>query len=68
MMFEYMQLISPGDNPFSFEFISRVVVLIFFGLILLGVGYKIKGMWGVAIALILGTLFFLYNNQGILKF
>jgi len=68
MMFEYMQLISPGDNPFSFEFISRVAVLIFFGLILLGVGYKIKGMWGAAIALILGTLFFLYNNQGILKF
>ena len=67
MMFEYMRLISPGDNPLSFDFISRVALLIFFGLILGGIGFKIKGMWGGAIALILGALFFFYN-QGLLKF
>jgi len=58
MMFEYMRLISPGDNPLSFGFISRVALLIFFGFILGGIGFKIKGIWGAAIAIILGALFF----------
>ena len=66
-MFEYMQLISPGDNPLSFEFVSRIALLIFFGIILAAVGFKIKGMWGSAIAIVLSTVFFLYN-QGVLKF
>ena len=67
IMFEYMQLISPGDNPLSFEFVSRIALLIFFGIILAAVGFKIKGMWGSAIAIVLRTVFFLYN-QGVLKF
>ena len=67
IMFEYMQLISPGDNPLSFEFVSRIALLIFFGVILATVGFKIKGMWGSAIAIVLGAVFFLYN-QGVLKF
>ena len=66
-MFEYMQLISPGDNLFSVDFITKVALLIFSGLILVAAGYKIKGMWGSAIAIVLGTAFFLYN-QGVLKF
>jgi hypothetical protein len=66
-MFEYMQLISPGDNPLSFEFVSRIALLIFFGLILATVGFKIKGTWGSAIAIVFGRVFFLYN-QGVLKF
>lgn len=66
-MFEYMQLISPGDNLLSVDLITRVALLIFSGLILVAAGYKIKGMWGSAIAIVLGTVFFLYN-QGLLKF
>ena len=66
-MFEYMQLVSPGDNLLSVDFITRVALLIFSGLILVAVGYKIQGMWGSAIAVVLGTVFFLYN-QGVLKF
>jgi hypothetical protein len=66
-MFEYMQLISPGDNPLSFEFVSRIFILIFSGVILAAVGFKIKGMWGSAIAIVLGTVFYLHN-QGVLKF
>jgi hypothetical protein len=66
-MFEYMQLISSGDNPLSFEFVSRIALLIFFGLILATAGFKIKGTWGSAIAIVFGTVFFLYN-QGVLKF
>jgi len=50
MMFEYMRLISPGDNPLSIEFISRVALLVFFGLILGGIGFKIKGIWGAVTA------------------
>jgi hypothetical protein len=66
-MFEYMQLISPGDNPLSFEFVSRIFILIFSGVILVAIGFKIKGVWGSAIAIVLGTVIFLYN-QGVLKF
>ena len=65
-MFEYMQLISPGDNLFSVDFITRVALLIFSGLILVAVGYKIKGMPGAIVAMVLGSLFFLFN-QGILR-
>ena len=65
-MFEYMQLISPGDNLLSVAFITRVALLIFSGLILVAAGYKIKGMWGAIFSIVLGSLFFLFN-QGILR-
>ena len=65
-MFEYMQLISPGDNLLSVDFFTRVALLIFSGLILVAVGYKIKGMPGAVVAIVLGSLFFLFN-QGILR-
>ena len=65
-MFEYMQLICPGDNLLSVDFITRVALLIFPGLILVAVGYKIKGMPGAVVAIVLGCLFFLFN-QGILR-
>ena len=57
-MFEYMQLISPGDNLLSVDFITRVALLIFSGLILVAAGNKIKGMWGAVGAIVLGSLFF----------
>ena len=63
-MFEYMQLISPGDNLFSVDFITRVALLIFSGLP--GCSrLKIKGMWDAVVAIVLGFLFFL--NQGIMR-
>jgi hypothetical protein len=65
-MFEYMQLVSPGDNLLSVDFITRVALLIFSGLVLVAIGYKIKGMWGAVGAIVLGSLFFLFN-QGILR-
>ena len=66
IMFEYMQLISPGDNLLSVDFITRVALLIFSGVILVAAGYKIKGMWGAVVAIVMGSLFFLFN-QGILR-
>ena len=65
-MFEYMQLVSPGDNLLSVDFITRVALLIFSGLVLVAVGYKIKGMPGAIVAMVLGSLFFLFK-QGILR-
>ena len=61
-----MQLISPGDNQLSVDLITRGALLIFSGLILVAAGYQIKGMWGAIIAIVLGYLFFLFN-QGILR-
>jgi uncharacterized membrane protein YphA (DoxX/SURF4 family) len=66
-IFQYMQLINPDGNLLSFEFISRVALLTFLGLILIAVGFKIKVILGAAVAVMLGTLFFLYNQE-ILKF
>ena len=66
-MFEYLQLISPGGIPLSFEFVFRKLLSIFSGVVLAAVGFKIKGIWGSAIAIVLGTVIFLYN-QGGLKF
>jgi hypothetical protein len=65
-LFEYMQIIRPSDNLVSVDFITRVALLIFSGLILVAAGYKIKGMWGAVVAIVLGSIFFLFN-QGILK-
>ncbi len=61
-----MQLISPGDNLLSVDFITRVALLIFSGLVLVAAGYKIKGVGGAVVAIVVGALFFLFN-QGILK-
>ena len=66
IMFEYMQLFSPCDNLVSVDFITRVALVIFSGLILVAAGYKIKGMWGAVVAIVLGSIFFLFN-QGILR-
>ena len=65
-MFEYMQLVSPGDNLLSVDFITRLALLILSGLILVAVGNKIKGMPGAVVAIVLGSIFFLFN-QGILR-
>ena len=65
-MFEYIQLIRPGDNLLSVDFFTREDLLIFSGLSLVAAGYKIKGMWGAVGAIVLGSLFFL-SNQGILR-
>ena len=66
-MFEYMQLISPGDNLLSVDFFTRVALLIFPASYWLQPVIKlIKGMWGAVAAIVLGSLFFLFN-QGILR-
>jgi len=41
--------------------------MVFAGLILAGVGFKIKGVWGAALFLAAGVILFLYN-EGMIRF
>ena len=67
MFFEYIQLTGMGYSSFSLDFVARVVFLIFAGLVLAVVGFKIKGVWGAAWALAGGAALFLYN-EGVIRF
>jgi hypothetical protein len=67
MIFEYARLIGMGDSSFSLEFVSRVLFIVFAGIILAGVGFKIKGVWGAALFLAAGVILFLYN-EGMIRF
>lgn len=67
MFFEYIQLSGYGGSALSLEFILRIAVLILCGLALVGVGYKFKGVPGAVFALVLGGLYFLYN-EGLIRF
>jgi hypothetical protein len=59
MFLEYVSLTGLAEFPtFSFEFISRIVVILFASLALIAIGYKIKG--GAAILIV--AFFFLYVN------
>lgn len=63
MFFEYIQLSGYGGPALSVDFIARIAVLILCGLVLVGVGFKIKGTPGAIAALALGLLYFLYNER-----
>ena len=67
MFFEYFHLTGMDNSSFSLDFISRVFFLIFAGLILALVGFKIKGVWGAAMALAAGVVAFLYK-EGMIRF
>ena len=67
MFFEYISLAGMGDTGFSFEFISQVVLLVLAGVALVMVWFKIKGVWGAALALAAGVLFFMYH-EGMIGF
>ena len=67
MIFEYLQLTGTSGSWFSLDFISRVLFLLIAGLILALVGYKIKGIWGAALALVAGVVLVLYN-EGMIRF
>ena len=63
MFFEYMRLLGMGADPdFSFKFISRIVLIMLSGLAVIFIGYKIKGVWGAVIAVLLCAFFLLYIN------
>jgi hypothetical protein len=67
MIFEYIRLTGMDNSSFSLDFVARVLFLVFAGLILAVVGFKIKGVWGAALALAAGVVSFLYN-EGMIRF
>jgi hypothetical protein len=67
MIFEYIRLTGMGDSPAMLDFVSRVLFLVIAGLMLILVGFKIKGIWGALLALAVGAFLFLYN-EGMIRF
>ena len=63
MFLEYMGLLGMGAEPaFSFEFISRIVLVLFSVLAMIFIGYKIKEGWGAVIAILICAFLLLYLN------
>ncbi|MBI5581711.1 MAG: hypothetical protein HY895_21360 [Deltaproteobacteria bacterium] len=67
MIFEFIRLTGMENSSFSLDFVSRVLFLVFAGLILAVAGFKIKGVWGAAMALAAGVFLFMYN-EGMIRF
>ena len=68
MFAEYLRLISlGGDTPMTFGDIRRAAIVVASGIFLMLVGYKIKRIWGAVIALLFGTVVYLFVN-GMLHF
>ena len=64
MFLEYVRLLGMGAKPeFSFEFISRIILLMLSVIAMVLIGYKIKGNVGAAVAILICAFFFLYIND-----
>lgn len=63
MFLEYVSFTGLSEFPtFSFEFISRIVILLLVSVAMIAVGYKIKEGVGATIAILIILLFILYAN------
>jgi len=51
-----------ADPDFSFEFISRVALVLLLLVVVIFIGFKIKDVWGAVIAFFLYASFLLYMN------
>jgi hypothetical protein len=60
MFWEYLKLSGlSGKTLFSFEFIQRAGLLIGAGIVLILIGFKLKGAPGAILALLLGAVLFI---------
>jgi hypothetical protein len=63
MFLEYISFTGLNEFPtLSFEFISRVVILLLASVAMIAVGYKIKEGIGATIAILIILFFILYAN------
>ena len=63
MFIEYVSFVGLSEFPtFSFEFISRIVLILFASIAMIVVGYKVKGGWGATTAFLIIAFFLLYIN------
>jgi len=61
MLIEFARLLGMSqESALSFGPAGEAIFLLVCGLILAGVGYKIKGVLGAIVTLLLGALVFLY--------
>ena len=57
------KVLGMGVEPdFSFEFMSRIILVLLLLVVVIFIGYKIKEVWGAVIAFLLYALFLLYIN------
>jgi hypothetical protein len=63
MFLEYAQWLgfSP-ESSITFDFIKEAGIVVGSGLLLVFVGFKVKGTLGAVLALLFGALFYLYLN------
>ena len=55
------KVLGMGVEPdFSFEFISRIILVLLFLVVVIFIGFKIKEVWGAIIAFLLYVFFLLY--------
>jgi len=54
-------------SAFFLDFIAGVLGLVLAGLATTAVGFKLKGVWGAALALAAGVAVFLYH-EGVVRF
>jgi hypothetical protein len=60
---EYLQFLKLNAQPsLTLEFIKNLVLPGMFGVSAALIGFRIDGTWGAAIAVLLGTVLFLYAN------
>ena len=67
VVFEYTRFLDASFLPLSFEFIAHAGLLLIAGLILIYIGYWIKGVLGSVLVLVIGAAAFLYQH-GFLRF
>jgi len=67
VLFEYTKLLGSEFPPLSFEFIAHVSLLLFGGVLLSLIGYRVKGILGSVFFTLAGAAAFLYQN-GLLRF
>jgi hypothetical protein len=57
------KVLGMGVEPdFSFEFISRIILVLLLLVVVIFIGFKIKEVWGAVIAFLLYVFFLLYIN------
>jgi hypothetical protein len=67
MLLDYTKILGSEFSTLSFEFIAHVILLIFGGVLLALVGYRVKGILGSVFFTLVGAAVFLYQN-GLLRF
>jgi hypothetical protein len=63
MFWELFEIIgSDGETSLNIEFLTRIIIFMLLGLILIVGGFTIRREWGALIAIIIGAFLFLYGN------